>query len=80
MTDESTTDPAPQPVPVVATQPSSASDTQAPEAAPKRERMSFEDAVRALVEHVRAHRTAGNVDVENALSDVEAGLPAKDES
>jgi hypothetical protein len=39
--------------------------------------LSVEDAVRALVALVKDHRRAGDVDVENALEDVQAALAAK---
>lgn len=68
--------PAPAAVPVVAQAPSSASPTQAPEAAPVvDEPLSLEDAARVLILLVKAHRTAGDADVEAAIADVEAALP-----
>lgn len=70
---------APAPVVVVASQPSSASPTQAPEAAPAvvEEPMSLEDAARVLLIYVKAHRTAGDSDLEAAVADVEAALSAQ---
>lgn len=63
-------------VPVVAQAPSSASTTQQPESAPGVEKvpLSLEDAARALLIFVKAHRTAGDADLEAAVADVEAAL------
>ena len=71
--------PAPEPVPVVAQAPSSAAASQQPEVTPESlgwsQPLSLEDAARALVFYVKAHRTAGDADVEAAIADVEAALP-----
>lgn len=71
--------PAPEPVPVVAQQPSSAAASQQPQAAPESlgwdKPLSLEDAARVLLILVKAHRTAGDSDVEAAIADVEAALP-----
>lgn len=66
-------------VPVLAQQASSASPTQAPEAeeAVELEPVSLEDAARAVVLYVRAHRTIGDADLAAAIADVEAALPAQ---
>ena len=69
--------PAPA-VPVVVQQPSSAAASQQPEADPAPGRdtpLSLEDAARVLLILVKAHRTAGDSDVEAAIADVEAALP-----
>ena len=73
--------PAPEPVPVDAQQPSSASDTQQPESAPEvaAEPLSLEDAVKALLIFVKAHRTIGDADLAASVADVEAALAAQDE-
>ena len=39
--------------------------------------MTFEDAVRVLLDLIRQHRVAGDEDLEAALTRVEACLPAK---
>lgn len=66
-------------VPVLAQQSSSASPTQAPEAeeAVELAPVSLEDAARAVVLYVRAHRTIGDADLAAAIADVEAALPAQ---
>lgn len=68
-------------VPVVAQQPSSASDTQQPEVAPAvvSEPLSLQDAVTALLIFVKGRRTVGDADLDAAIADVEAALPAQDE-
>jgi hypothetical protein len=63
-------------VPVLAQAPSSASPTQAPEVAEERVPLSLEEAARAVVLFVRAHRTIGDADLAAAVADVEAALPA----
>jgi hypothetical protein len=72
--------PAVEPVPVVARTPSSESPTQAPEEAPETESapVSLEDAARAVVIFVKAHRTVGDADLGAALADLEAALPAQE--
>jgi hypothetical protein len=66
---------APDPVPVIARQPSSDSPTQAPEAAAEVETpQSIEDAVRTLIGFLRSHRTVGDSDVDAAVTAVEAAL------
>ena len=70
---------APEPVPVVAQQPSSAND--APESTPAvvEQPLPLEDAVKALLIFVKAHRTVGDSDLDAAVADVEAALAAQDE-
>jgi hypothetical protein len=78
---EAPTEPvAAEPVPVLARTPSSESETQQPEEAPETESapVSLEDAVRALVIFVKAHRTVGDADLGAALADLEAALPAQE--
>lgn len=72
---------APEPTPIVSQQPSSASETQQPEAAPEvvSEPLPLRDAVEALLIFVKAHRTVGDSDLNAALADVEAALAAQDE-
>lgn len=72
---------APAPVAVVAQQPSSASDTQQPESTPVVvvEPLPLQDAAKALLIFVKAHRTVGDADLDAALADVEAALSAQDE-
>lgn len=70
--------PAVDPTPVAARQPSSDSATQQPEQAPEREPVSLEDAARAVVIFVKAHRTVGDADLGAALADLEAALPAQE--
>lgn len=66
-------------VPVLAQQPSSASETQQPEATPAVEKapLPLEDAASVLLVYVKAHRTAGDADLEAAVADVEASLAAQ---
>lgn len=73
--------PAQEAVPVVAQQPSSASATQQPEVAPEAvdEPLSLQDAVKAVLTFVKAHRTVGDSDLDAAVADVEAALAAQDE-
>jgi hypothetical protein len=67
---------APDPVPVIARQPSSDSPTQAPEAAADTDEAppSIEDAARTLIGFLRSHRTVGDSDVDAAVTAVEAAL------
>lgn len=76
--DENEQQPAAEAVPVVAQQPSSASPTQQPEAAVEvvEEPLSLEDAVRVMLVLVKAHRKAGDADLESAIADVEAAIDA----
>jgi hypothetical protein len=71
---------AAEPVPVVARTPSSESPTQQPEEATETESapVSLEDAARAVVIFVKAHRTVGDADLGAALADLEAALPAQE--
>lgn len=76
-------DPNPQvnrPTPVVSRTPSSEAATQQPEAAPVVDAapLSLEDAVRALLIFVKGRRIVGDSDLDAALADVEAALPAQD--
>jgi hypothetical protein len=73
--------PAQEVVPVVAQQPSSASTTQQPEVAPEAsvEPLPLQDAVKAVLIFVKAHRTVGDSDLDAAVADVEAALAAQDE-
>jgi len=73
--------PAQEAVPVVAQQPSSASVTQQPEVAPEvvSEPLPLQDAVKAVLIFVKAHRTVGDSDLDAAVADVEAVLAAQDE-
>jgi len=66
--------PVPDPVPVVAKQPSSASPTQQPEAATEAI-FSVEDAARVVVTLVRAHRNIGDADLEAAISVLDEAYP-----
>lgn len=66
--------PAPEPVPVLSRQPSSASPTQAPEAADEKV-FEFVDALRVVVTLVRAHRTIGDTDLAEAIDVLAAVLP-----
>jgi hypothetical protein len=68
--------PAPVVTPVVAQAPSS-SVVREVVAEVESAVLSVEDAVRNLVALVKDHRRAGDVDVENALTDVQAALAAK---
>lgn len=73
---------APAPVEVVAQQPSSANETQQPESAPEaavEQPLSLQDAVKALLIFVKAHRTIGDADLAASVADVEAALSAQDE-
>ena len=64
-------------LPVVQQAPSSTSPTQQPEAAPAvAAPLPLEDAVRGLLVYVKARRTVGDSDLDAALADVEAALPA----
>jgi hypothetical protein len=78
--DEAPAAPAVEPVPVAARTPSSESETQQPEEAPETESapVSLEDAARAVVIFVKAHRTVGDADLGAALADLEAALPAQE--
>lgn len=67
---------APAATPVVAQEPSS-SVVQEIVQDVERIVLSVEDAVRNLVALVKDHRRAGDVDVENALEDIQAALAAK---
>jgi hypothetical protein len=72
--------PEPPPVtPVLTVVPSSQSETQQPESAPEVEEapLSLVDAVSVLLVYVKAHRTAGDADLEAAVADVEASLAAQ---
>lgn len=65
-----------------ATEPSSANETQQPETAPEaavEQPLSLQDAVKALLIFVKAHRTIGDSDLAASVADVEAALPAQDE-
>lgn len=67
-------------LPVLALQPSSANETQQPESDPNVVELAppvLEDAVRVLLVYVKAHRTAGDADLEAAVADVEASLAAQ---
>lgn len=68
-------------VSVVAQQPSSASNTQQPESAPVvvSAPLSLQDAVKALLIFIKGRRTVGDADLDAAIADVEAALPAQDE-
>lgn len=70
---------APVVVPVLQQTPSSESETQQPEEAPVAVEppLPLEDAVRVLLVYVKAHRTAGDADLEAAVADVEASLAAQ---
>lgn len=66
----------PEPVPVRTLTPSSDSPTQAPEAeSDEGEKFSVEDAARAIVVLVRAHRTIGDVDLAEAIDVLDAEYP-----
>lgn len=69
---------SPEATPVVARIPSSQSPTQQPESAPEvdAEPIPLADAVRVLLILVKAHRKAGDSDLESAIADVEAALEA----
>jgi hypothetical protein len=73
--------PAQEAVPVVAQQPSSASTTQQPEVASEAvvEPLPLQEAVKAVLIFVKAHRTVGDSDLDAAVADVEAALAAQDE-
>lgn len=67
---------------VVAQQPSSANETQQPESSPEaavEQPLSLQDAVKALLIFVKAHRTIGDADLAASVADVEAALSAQDE-
>jgi hypothetical protein len=67
---------APEAIAVVPQQPSSAA-TEAPAEAPASEPVSIEDAARAVVIFVEAHRTIGDSDLAAAIDDLKAALPAQ---
>ena len=69
--------PTPDPVVVIARQPSSDSPTQA-EATPAEAEAppSLEDAARTLIGFIRGHRTIGDSDVDAAVTAVESALAA----
>lgn len=73
-------DKKPEAVPTTAQQPSSADATPVEEAedVTEQEPVSLEDAARAVVIFVKAHRTVGDADLGAALADLEAALPAQE--
>jgi hypothetical protein len=77
--EEFVNDSSPPVTPVLTVVPSSQSDTQQPEAAPEVEEapLPLVDAVSVLLVYVKAHRTAGDADLEAAVADVEASLAAQ---
>lgn len=72
---------APVATPVVAQQPSSASNSQQPEVAPvvAKAPVPLPEAVKALLIFVKARRVVGDADLDASLDDVEAALAAQDE-
>jgi hypothetical protein len=69
----------PKATPVLTVKPSSEAATQQPESAPEAEKepLPLAFATRALLVFVKAHRTAGDADLEAAVADVEASLAAQ---
>lgn len=67
------------PTPVLVAVPSSQNETQQPESAPEveKETLPLNEVVSVLLVYVKAHRTAGDADLEAAVAGVEASLAAQ---